>query len=361
MTASQTSFAHGTSITISGAVTGTGTPTGNVALMTDSTEPFQQSQGVFSLTSGSYSSSTVNYLPGGTYHIWGQYGGDSNNAMSTSTPPIQITVTPETPGMDFNLFNAALGQYYTSTSNPGTQVDYGTQLMISALVAPASQINYLQSCDVLGTNCSQLGAFTTPTGTVTFKDTGNPINTAIMNAEGDAEYNAAFAVGSHSVTATYNGDQSYNAYTPPSPIAFTVIKDTPEFLVGASNTNSAGQIVNGQPTVLNLIVENGAQYNVNSTNGSVAPVPVLPPTGTVTLSSTPAGISGTMALSASVDPADFAQAGIGTITLSPSLQATQYNVNFTYSGDNNYVGGTAQGTITWCKAAASPRPPSPQA
>ena len=314
--------------------------------MTDSTEPLQQSQGVFALASGAYSSNSVNYLPGGTYNIWAQYGGDANNAMSTSTPPLQITVTPETPGMDFNLFNAALGQYYTSASNPGTQVDYGSQLMVSALVGPASQVSYLQSCDVLGTNCSQLGAFTTPTGTVTFKDTGNPINTAVMNAEGDAEYNAAFAVGSHSVTATYNGDQSYNAYTPPSPITFTVIKDTPEFLVGASNTNSAGQIVNGQPTVLNLIVENGAQYNVNSTNGSVAPVPVLPPTGTVTLSSTPAGISGTTALSASVDPADYAQAGIGTITLSPSLQATQYNVNFTYSGDNNYAGGTAQGTIT---------------
>jgi hypothetical protein len=348
MTASQTSFAHGTSITISGAVTGTGTPTGNVALMTDSTEPIQQSQGVFSLTSGSYSSSTVNYLPGGTYHIWGQYGGDAKNAMSTSAPPLQITVTPETPGMDLNLFNQALNQYYTSASNPGTQVDYGTQLMTSAMVAPASQVNYLQSCNVLGTNCSQLGAFTTPTGTVTFKDTGNPINTAIMNAEGDAEYNAAFAVGSHSVTATYNGDQSYNAYTSPSPITFTVIKDTPEFFVGASNTNSAGQIVNGQPTVLNLIVENGAQYNVLSTTGgsSVAPVPVLPPTGTVTLSSSPAGISGTTALSASVDPADYAQAGIGTVTLPSSLPATNYTVTFTYSGDNNYAGGSAQGTIT---------------
>ena len=67
------------------------------------------------------------------------------NAMSTSTPPIQITVTPETPGMDLNLFNASLGQDYTPTSGPGTQVDYGSQLMASAMVAPTSQTGFLQS------------------------------------------------------------------------------------------------------------------------------------------------------------------------------------------------------------------------
>ncbi len=347
-----TTFAHGTTVTISGSVaqtSGSGTPTGAVALMTDSTEPIQQGQGVFALTSGSYSSNTVNYLPGGTYHIWGQYSGDATNQMSTSTPPIQITVTPETPGMDFNLFNKVLGQYYTSASSPGTQVDYGTQLMLSAQVAPASQINYLQGCVIGGTNCNLL-SYTIPAGTVTFTDNSTAIGTAVMNAEGDAELNAAFAVGSHSVNATYGGDQSYNAIssntvTPAvGPIAFTVIKDTPEFFWGASNVNSSSQIISGQPTVFNVIVENGAQYNVASTTGSIAPVPVLPPTGTVTLSSTPSGISGTTALSSGVDPADGAQAGIGTVTLG-SLTPGNYNVTFTYSGDNNYVGGAAQGSI----------------
>lgn len=338
MTASQTSFAHGTPITISGTVTGTGTPTGNVALMTDSTEPVNQGQGVFPLTSGSYTNSAVNYLPGGTYHIWGQYGGDSNNQMSTSTPPIEITVTPETPGIDLNLFNAALGQYYTSASGPGTQVDYGSQLMVSALVGPASQVGYLQSCDILGTNCNLLGNFTTPTGTVTFADNGSPINTAVMNAEDDAEYNAPFSVGAHSVSATYNGDQSYNKVTATAPIAFTVVKDSPVLFWDASNLTGSSQIINGQPTVFTVIAENNAQYNVNNTTGSVAPVPVLPPTGTVTLSSAPTGITGTMTLSAGVDPSDGAPVGIGNITLPPSLPAGNYAVTFTYSGDSNYVG-----------------------
>ena len=270
--------------------------------------------------------------------------------MSTSTP-VSITVSPETPGMNFNLFApGSTNGYFTSGSAPGSQVDYGTQLMLSSEVAPTSQLTNLQNCVISG-NCASLGTYTQPTGTVTFADGSNTINTAVMNAEGDAEYNAPFAVGTHSVVATYNGDQSYNKVTS-SPIAFTVVKDTPQLFYGVSNQNSNGAIISGQPTVFNAIVENNAQYatcNPSSTTGAcqgaLAPVPVAPPTGTVTLSSSPAGISGTITLSSGVDPTDSAQAGIGTVTLASTLAAGNYNVTFTYSGDGNYFGESASGTI----------------
>ncbi len=87
MTPSQTSFAHGTSITISGTVTGS-TPTGNVALMTDSPSRFSRARSPSRSAAASYSRTTRQHLPGGTYHIWAQYGGDAKNAMSTSTPPV---------------------------------------------------------------------------------------------------------------------------------------------------------------------------------------------------------------------------------------------------------------------------------
>ena len=293
----------------------------------------------FTLSGGSYSGTTTT-LPGGTYNIWAQYGGDSANGPSKSGLT-QITVASEASGIAFNMFSGS--SYYTPGNGPGTTVDYGTQLMLSALVAPSSQVAALQTCVISGTGCPSVN-FTVPTGTVNFTDNGGALNTALINAEGDAEYNAPFTVGAHSVAASYAGDKSYNSSTA-SPIAFTVVKDTPQIFWGASNTNSTSQIITGQPTVFNVIVENTAQFNIynNSNGATISPVPVASPTGTVTLSSSPSGISGTLTLSAGVDPSDGAPASVGTITLPSTLAAGNYTVTFTYSGDGNYFGESGPG------------------
>jgi hypothetical protein len=343
MTASQTSFAHGTAITISGAVTGTGTPTGNVALMTDSTEPVNQGQAVFPLTSGSYSNSTVNYLPGGTYHIWGQYGGDSKNQMSTSTPPVAITVTPENSGIFFNAFTPS--GTITAPQSVSTAIDYGTQLDLSAQVAPSSQLSTFETCT---TSCP---VFTIPSGTVTFADNTTSIDTAVVNAEGDAEYNAPFAVGPHSVTVNYSGDKSYNNSTSPA-ITFTVAKVAPNLEVYESAQNSSGDGINGpnQPLVFTVAILNGAQSN-SATSTAVYPVPVAPPTGTVTLTGLP-GVSPTSEpLVAAVDPAGYggtqAVEGVANFTIPAGMSSGNYNVTVGYSGDSNYQGFSGKtGTIS---------------
>ncbi|HEV2486693.1 MAG TPA: protease pro-enzyme activation domain-containing protein [Terracidiphilus sp.] len=344
MTPSTTSFTHGAAVTINGTVTtGTGTPTGDVALMTDSTEQAQQGQKVFTLSSGSYSGSTST-LPGGTYNIWGRYGGDSTNGPSTSGKT-QITVAPEASAIDFNIFSA--GTHYTSSSGPGTSVDYGTQLMLSALVAPSSQASALQTCVISGTGCSSVN-FTIPTGTVNFTDNGAALNTALINAEGDAEYNAPFTVGSHSVTATYAGDKSYNAAPATSPITFTVVKDSPVILYSYSTYNISQNPQNGtgQPTVLTFIVENNAQSSA-STSTANYPVPVAAPSGTVTLSSSLSGLSGTATLGPSVDPSNSAVAGVATYTVPAGTVNGTYNITFSYSGDANYTAVTGvTGSIT---------------
>ncbi len=341
MTPSSTSFAHGTAVTISGAVTsGSGTPSGDVALMTDSTEPNEQGQTFFTLSGGSYTGSTTS-LPGGTYHIWAQYGGDYTNGFSTSAKT-QITVTPETPGMNFNIFSpySSTG-YYNSSSNPGTSVDYGTQLSLSAEVAPVSDLPALQNCVITNTGCSSL-KYTQPTGTVTFADSSTTIDTAVVNAEGDAEYNAPFAVGTHSVVATYNGDQSYGKYTSTA-IPFTVIKDTPNLVPYASASTSSQQVINGpnQPLVITIAVLNGAQSNV-ATSTNVFPVPVLPPTGTVTATGFPSGVNTSAPLVAAVDPfiqgGTQAVQGVANFTVPAGTTSGNYNVTFCYSGDSNYFG-----------------------
>ena len=126
------------------------TPTGNVALMTDSTEPVQQGQTWFTLTNGTFSDS-VNYLPGGTYNIWGHYGGDPTNAASNSQKT-QVTVSPETSGIYFNLFSPA-GTSNSGSIVSGATIDYGTQLLLSAQVAPSSQLTAFENCFVNNTTC----------------------------------------------------------------------------------------------------------------------------------------------------------------------------------------------------------------
>ena len=86
-------FAHGTPILVSGSVApagGTGTPTGSISLKTSA---YGNSE-TLPLTNGSFSSSTVRDLPGGSYQLTAHYGGDATYGVSDSNP-VTISVTPE--------------------------------------------------------------------------------------------------------------------------------------------------------------------------------------------------------------------------------------------------------------------------
>ncbi|MGP8174580.1 MAG: protease pro-enzyme activation domain-containing protein [Terracidiphilus sp.] len=336
LTPSSTSFTHGTSITVSGTVTSSGTPSGSVALMTSSTEPVEQGQGfpglfnnntasTFTLSGGAFSGS-VSTLPGGTYNIWGSYSGDGTNGMSTSTP-IQITVSPENTNLAFNIYTAS--GTYTSTSTPGSNVDYGTQFLLSATPSRAAG----------GTT------YTIPTGTVTFTDnTSTVLKTAVINAEGEAEFNAPFSVGAHSVTASYSGDSSYNAKTAAA-IPFTVVKDSPLLNVITSFLTN-GEAINGtgQPTVLTVQIENGIQSS-NSSTTSYVPVQIAAPTGTVTVTGLPSGAPTTGTLSPGVDPGTGAQWGVVNFIIPAGTASGTYNVTVSYGGDGNYNSNSQSYTI----------------
>ncbi len=319
---SKTSFSHGTPVTISGSVTGT-SPTGNVALMTDSPLLSNQGEATFALSDGSYSGS-IDYLPGGTYNIWGQYGGDGTNAASTSAKT-QITVSPENSTTLFYLLNT-ISAYTGETSLQfagGTSVPYGTQLILDAEPLPSS-------CASSG--CSST-SYTEPTGTVAFADSGTTISTAVLNTEGDAETNYAFPVGNHSVTASYSGDASYNL-SASAATTFTVTKAVPAMAIVPP------------PTTLNtfhVIVENTSNLAIVE-NEVGATVPAAPPTGTVTITSSPTGISGTFNLSGAVDPSDgFVDAVAAVTTTAP---AGPYTVTATYSGDSNYATASTTASVT---------------
>ncbi len=217
-------------------------------------------------------------------------------------------------------------------------------MLLSAQVAPLSQLTALENCESNNVGCSSV-VFTEPTGNITFTDStagsGLP-NSAILNAEGDAEYNAPFSVGAHSVTAAYNGDKSYNTSTA-SAIGFTVIKDSPQIALYGSAITSNGQGINGpnQPLALTVAIVNGAQYNA-ATSTAIYPVPVLPPTGTVTQTGLPSGVASSAQLNAAVDPAGQggtqAVEGVANFTIPAGTASGTYNVTICYSGDTNYFG-----------------------
>ena len=346
LTPSSTSFTHGTGVTISGSVTGaSGTPTGDVALLTDNAQggsPAQAAGGgevfespyFFTLNSGAFSNG-VTTLPGGTYNIWGQYGGDSTYAESTSTP-VSVTVTPESSGVFFQTYSPTGVIGYQGQPITGT-IPYGTQLSMSAQVVPGSLLATLEASEG---GSIEATTYEKPTGTVAFADNGKPLNTAVLNVEGDAEYSAPYAIGSHSVTASYAGNSSYNASSAAA-ITFTIGQDTPNIYLGASNlvsTNLVFEVVGGtgQPTILNILVENGAQSNAASSAG-IYPVPVAAPTGSITVTGLPSGVPTSATLHAGVDPSTGAVAGIGTIALPASTPTGYYGVSLTYGGDSNYA------------------------
>ncbi len=95
LTLSPTSFQHG-SVAAIGISVNPSAATGNVALSTDATVKTGSSSNAqisFSLSSGRATGSWAG-LPGGTYDVFANYGGDGSYSGSVSAPT-QITVTPE--------------------------------------------------------------------------------------------------------------------------------------------------------------------------------------------------------------------------------------------------------------------------
>jgi subtilase family serine protease len=317
LTPSKTSFAHGTSITVSGTVT-PGTSTGSVALMTDSTEPLQAGETIFTLASGAYSGA-VNYLPGGTYNVYGVYSGNGTDAASTSTKT-QITVSPESSTTTLTAQNE-LGN---SAVAGGGSVSYGTQLLLTATPGPNSD--------------------GTPTGSVSFSDGSTKVDTTNLNVGGTAVYNAAPLVGSHSMTAAYSGDASYNASTS-SALAFTVAKNTPTLNYVYTGTETTQLSAAPGTTTLTVTYENSANTGINN-SGYPAFSPVVPPTGVVTVTGLGSTTLTFPALQGSADPNSGFVQGTATVGIPTGIAAATYTITINYPGDANYNSLSESGSMT---------------
>jgi len=314
---SPTEITHGSSVTVTTSVagmSGSGTPSGNVAILTNSPEPANQSQ-TFLTLSGGIGSSNVNFFPGGTYQLTANYGGDGTFGASTSTP-VTLTVSPEK-----SVISIAVVNNSTEYAASGFTVPYSSP--ISVTVLPTS---------VTGATGGHTDGIAT--GSTTFQIDSTSA-TVPLDAEGIADYSPpTLAVGSHTVSASYSGDPSFNPSTA-APITFTVTKGTPSL-----NDNIFAPIPGPAPI---YVVSPGSSLTATVQVASARGTGTSAPSGNVMVclginpSQSAACLNPIYTQSGTLAPpvGIYAQISTATVTF-PNLAAGEYVFSFTYAGDTNW-------------------------
>ena len=296
MQASSASFVHGTGVNVSGTVApanGSGTPTGTVSLKTDL---FGDADNL-PLTNGAFTAA-VSDLPGGQYKLFAHYAGDATFAASDS-PVLLLNVQPEPSTTTISM-----------NGLQGGSADYGAAVTVRATVAGVS-------------------GFGKATGTVTLQDGATLIGRYALATDGSAYIPTgngggySFGVGTHTLTATYAGDNSF-AGSAAAPANFSIGKGTPFVVVGANSANVAV----GQSVGIHAVVSGSG---TQAATGTIQFTDNGAPIGTVVPLQT-GGFFGTQA-QASIIAANLA---VGTHVFGASYDGSgDANYSSVPSGDQN--------------------------
>jgi Pro-kumamolisin, activation domain/Bacterial Ig-like domain (group 3) len=303
-------IAHGSSVSVNINVTpqsGTGTPTGDVALQSTNHGPLStsgvQQVDLLPLPAGSSSIvSTTHLLPGGTNMVTAHYAGDGTFASSDSTA-VQVVVNPEPSVTSASVFSLNAQGHPISFPN-----------------GPYGSVVYLRA-DVAGQS-----GFGIPSGTVTFTDNGTVLGSQsfFLNSQGNAETpngGPFLAPGSHSIGAIYSGDASFQFGASTNTANFTITKAA----TTTSVKSSASPVVTGSPVTLTA--------TVNTTTVASAP------SGTVLFFNGATQLPGNVALSPVFPQTSNAQS-IATYQ-GAALPNGQNSITAQYTDDSNYTGSTS--------------------
>ena len=171
----------------------------------------------------------------GQHVITAVYNGDGTHAMSTSSALQELVVQ-------------AVAAALSSSNNPSPS---GGNVVFTASFA---------------------GNGVSASGIATFRDGGTLLATVPLTPTGLATYaTSALAVGAHTITATYSGDQNYAVAT--AQLTQTVVSDSTQITLSASATSS----VYGQPLTFSATV---------TSNGGIATGTVAFTEGGATLGTT---------------------------------------------------------------------------
>lgn len=243
---------HGSPIPFSVTVTpnsGTGIPTGDVSMLIydDDIGVQNGSVGLWALSGGSISTS-ISALPGGFYQVAARYAGDETYAPSISAQPVNgVYITPEPSTTTISVLTVNQNGSFV----PFTSLPFGSFVYLRADVAGQSGQGF-------------------PSGFVTFSDSFGPIPGLTGPLGLNTQANTAtpygiltFATGTHIISASYGGDNSFNASSTTQSQTFTI---TPGF--SASVPPGSGQVLISAPgmtgnTSLTVSTSSGFNGTIN--------------------------------------------------------------------------------------------------
>jgi len=329
-------ISHGASVTLSATVTvtsGSGTPTGDVSFPV--LTAVNGGVGDATLNGSGAASLSTTMLPGGSYTVKAHYAGDGNFAASDDPTGVPVVVNKETSKLQYGIvsFDPITGNI---TSTNATAFTYGSPYIL--------RIDILNSAGN-NTNCQPLANVTNPpvsgcavdaTGTVTITDSINgaapaPLDTGtfVINSLGHSEDQPIqLTGGTHSLSATYSGDISYNAVVTPVTDTVTVSKAATQISALAANPST------GVTTAIPVALTATIASNSNSATGT---------TGTVTF------FNGGVQIASPVTVTPVAAGNIGaggTATLTTTFTSTgTKTITAQYNGDTNYAGSALSSSI----------------
>jgi hypothetical protein len=254
LTASSTNVFSGTGITFTATVTpasGSTTPSGTVTFLDGST-----TLGTGMLNASGVATYSTSSLAVGNHSITASYGGATGTSL---------------------IFTAS-----TSTALP---VTINTLVVVTSTAIAASSTNAVSGTSITFTaTVSPLGGATKPTGTVTFYDGATILGTGTLS-NGIATYvTSAFAVGTHSITASYPGATGAFSASTSGALSVTITAVAPDFTISLGATTTTVTHGNTASTSVSITPSGGftAATNITCTGApanslcSASPNPVTP-------------------------------------------------------------------------------------
>ncbi len=304
------------SINVAGKASTTNTPTGNVYLTVAGAGPDAFQNFTLDSTGSVSSSNSTTLIPGGSNNIIAHYPGDGVFSGSNSAP-VAVNVRPETSLTAITAFTTDV----THTLVPFTAGTYGSVQYFRVTV----------STQRTGTNVTD----STPTGTVTISDTFNGATTVIagpvpLDKTGSANLSLLPAnqplPGTHSITASYSGDVSFQPGESATPLALSITQESVLEFIGFSPTAPVGL---GTPVTITVVFQPD-----NFDAG-------IPPTGTLIITAGGVQLGPPAPLIGSYSNTDTP---IATATLTTSAFSLGTSIlTQTYSGDANYFASPVNG------------------